>query len=137
MTAVVALIAGLLFGIGLLLSGMTNPANVVAFLDVTGVWRPSLAYTMAGAVVVALPAFTLIRRRGRSLRGRPIRPIDRTRMDSPLLLGSAMFGIGWGLSGICPGPALILLTTGDPRAWVFFAGLVLGMLLPRRLAPTR
>ncbi len=129
MTAIVALVAGLLFGFGLLVSGMTNPANVIAFLDITGDWRPSLAFTMAGAVAVALPAFALVRLRGESLLRVAVAPIDRFRIDGPLVLGSASFGIGWGLSGICPGPALVILVGGDLRAMVFVAGVVAGILL--------
>lgn len=127
MTAFIALVAGLLFGLGLLLSGMTNPANVMTFLDVTGAWRPSLALTMAAAVAIALPAFAIVRTRGRSLRGIAVPPLDRPRVDRPLLLGSAIFGAGWGLSGICPGPGLILLVSGDPRAYVFVVGIAVGV----------
>jgi uncharacterized protein len=123
-----ALIAGLLFGGGLLLSGMTNPSNVYAFLDVTGHWQPSLAFTMAAAVAVALPAYQLAHRRERSLLGLRIGWPDRFNIDRPLLVGSAIFGIGWGLSGICPGPSLILLTRPGLHAVSFFVGIVLGSL---------
>jgi uncharacterized protein len=123
-----ALVAGLLFGAGLLLSGMTNPSNVYAFLDVTGRWQPSLAFTMAAAVAVALPAYQLAHRRERTLLGFRIDWPDRFSIDRPLLLGSAIFGIGWGLSGICPGPGLILLTRPTLHAVSFFVGLVLGSL---------
>ncbi len=123
-----ALVAGLLFGAGLLLSGMTNPSNVYAFLDVTGHWQPSLAFTMAAAVGVALPAYQLAHRRERSLLGIKIGWPDPFRIDRPLLLGSAIFGIGWGLSGICPGPGLVLLTRPGVHAVSFFVGLVLGLL---------
>jgi uncharacterized membrane protein YedE/YeeE len=123
-----ALIAGLLFGAGLLLSGMTNPSNVHAFLDVTGHWQPSLAFTMAAAVAVALPAYHLAHRHERSALGFRIEWPDRFRIDRPLLLGSAIFGIGWGLSGICPGPGLVLLTRPGLHAVSFFAGIVLGSL---------
>jgi uncharacterized membrane protein YedE/YeeE len=127
MTAVIALAAGVLFGFGLLLSGMTNPANVTAFLDVTGAWQPSLALTMAAAVAIALPAFAFVRIRGRSLRGISVPPIDRLRVDGSLVLGSAVFGAGWGLSGICPGPGLMLLVSGDSRAFLFTAGVAFGV----------
>jgi len=126
MTAAVAFVAGVLFGAGLLLSRMTNPANVIAFLDVNGAWRPALALTMVGAIAVALPAFTIVRARGASLLGRAVAAIDRTRIDWPLLVGSAVFGIGWGLSGICPGPGLVLLTSADPRAFVFIGSVAVG-----------
>lgn len=130
-----ALVAGLLFGGGLLLSGMTNPATVLAFLDVAGDWNPALAFTMAGAVLVAAPAFHFIRRSRRSLLGAEVRLPSRTLVDSPLLAGSAVFGIGWGLSGICPGPGLLLLATGTREALTFMAGVVVGTLAVRLLRP--
>lgn len=129
MTFVSALIAGLLFGAGLLISGMTDPQRVLGFLDVAGRWDPSLAFTMAGAIVAANPAFTLVRRRGANLWNRPVTPIDRTRIDRPLVLGSVLFGVGWGLSGICPGPGLILLTSRNLGAFVFVAGVGAGALV--------
>jgi uncharacterized protein len=119
MTALIALLAGMLFGAGLLISRMTNPANVIAFLDVAGAWRAALAFTMIGAVAVALPAFAIVRVRGTTLLGSPVPSIDRTRIDWPLFLGSTVFGVGWGLSGICPGPGLVLLTSADPRVFLF------------------
>ncbi|MEJ0008613.1 MAG: DUF6691 family protein [Steroidobacteraceae bacterium] len=131
MTGALALLAGLLFGSGLLLSEMTDPANVIAFLDVTGAWSPALAFTMGGAIAVAVPAFAYTRRHRASLRGSPIPPASRTRIDRSLLLGSAVFGVGWGLSGICPGPALVLLTTGTLQAFIFIAGVVVGTLAVR------
>ena len=137
MTAVVALVAGLLFGLGLLLSGMTDPANIIAFLDVTGAWRPSLALTMTAAFAVALPAFTFARVRGVSLRNVLIPQNDRFRIDRPLLLGSAIFGAGWGLSGICPGPGLMLLAGGDTRAYLFVAGVAVGVFAAGRFSPLR
>lgn len=134
MTALIALVAGVLFGLGLLVSGMTNPANVLAFLDIAGDWRPSLAFTMAAAVAIALPAFAIARARGSSLRQHAIPPTDRFRIDRSLVVGSAVFGVGWGLSGICPGPGLILLASGDPRAYVFAAGVALGTFAARGIA---
>ncbi|MBS0373956.1 MAG: hypothetical protein JSR73_05220 [Proteobacteria bacterium] len=132
MNALVALVAGLLFGAGLILSGMTNPANVLAFLDVTGDWRPALAFTMAGAIAVTLPAYALIRRRGSTLRSRVARLATRGRIDLPLLAGSAVFGVGWGLAGICPGPGVVILTTGDRRAFAFVVALIIGTVIGRR-----
>jgi uncharacterized membrane protein YedE/YeeE len=127
MTALFALVAGLLFGGGLLLSGMTDPANVLAFLDVGGQWSPSLAFTMAAAISVALPAFAFARRTGRSLRGVTLDATDRARIDGSLIWGSSLFGIGWGLSGVCPGPGIILVATGAPHAIVFAIGYVVGV----------
>src|SRR3984885_13537624 len=123
MTAIVAFLAGALFGCGLLLSGMTNPANVMAFLDVTGDWRPALAFTMAAAVAVALPAYALTRNHGTSLRGHAIRTIDGTRLDSSLLLGSAIFGVGWVWGGIGQVPGLFLFPSQPLRVLGLFGGL--------------
>jgi hypothetical protein len=129
-----ALVAGALFGWGLLISGMTNPANILGFLDIAGDWRPALAFTMAGAIAVAAPAFYFMRRRMRTLTGDSAQLPERLRIDRPLVIGSAIFGVGWGLSGLCPGPALILLTGRSLQAIVFVASLALGMVLARRLA---
>jgi uncharacterized membrane protein YedE/YeeE len=129
----VALVAGMLFGTGLLLSGMTNPAKVLGFLDLAGAWDPSLALVMAGAIAVALPAFSLARRRQCSLLGAPMRLPTVRRLDRRLVGGSLLFGIGWGLAGFCPGPALTLLLTGQGRVLVFVAFLLLGMTLQAKL----
>jgi hypothetical protein len=115
-----AALAGFIFGLGLLLSGMNNPARVLAFLDITGAWNPSLAFVMAGAIAVATPAFALARRRGIPLP-------TRFNVDRPLIAGAVLFGLGWGLTGICPGPAILLATTLRPPALLFGAGLLLGM----------
>ena len=124
-----ALIAGMLFGGGLLLSGMTDPANVLGFLDVFGAWRPQLALVMAGAALTAAPAFLYVRRRRRSLLGEAVTLPDRTRIDGSLLLGAGIFGVGWGLVGICPGPGIVLIASGERAAWIFIAVTGLGMLL--------
>ena len=136
MKALTALAAGLLFGAGLLLSGMANPANVLAFLDVAGEWNPALALTMSGAIAVAAPAFYLRRRAGDSggaASGRIASP-PSAGVDRPLLGGAAIFGTGWGLSGICPGPGLLLLTTLTPGAFVFVTAMIAGMFLARRVS---
>ena len=117
---------GVLFAIGLLISGMTDPARVLAFLDVAGAWNPSLAFVMVGAVAVALPAFALARRRGVSSLGEPIALPERRRVDARLAGGAAIFGIGWGLSGVCPGPALVLLGENAAGAAVLVAAIVIG-----------
>ena len=124
-----ALLAGLLFGTGLLISGMLDPANVLGFLDFFGAWRPQLALVLGGAVIVAAPAFLFVRRRGRNALGTPVDLPDRRRIDLPLVAGAVVFGIGWGLAGICPGPGIALLSTGTPRLLAFMAALVVGMLL--------
>ncbi|AVR98714.1 YeeE/YedE family protein [Pseudoduganella armeniaca] len=124
-----ALLAGLLFGLGLILSGMTDPAKVTAFLDVAGAWDPSLAFVMGGALLVALPAFYVARRRGTTLRGEPLQLPTARRLDRPLIVGSVMFGAGWGLAGYCPGPALASLSMTDGAPWLFVAAMLAGMAL--------
>ena len=122
-----AFLVGLLFGFGLIVSGMSDPAKVLGFLDLAGAWDPSLALVMAGAVAVGLVAFRLFRDRSRSLLGMPLQMPTARRIDRRLLAGSALFGIGWGLAGICPGPALVLLGAGSPPGMLFTAGLLGGM----------
>lgn len=121
-----ALIAGILFGGGLLLSGMTDPANVLGFLDVLGDWQPQLALVMGGAALAAAPAFFYVRRRRQSLLGETVVLPDRTRIDVPLLTGAGIFGVGWGLAGICPGPGIVLLASGRAIAWIFVAAVCAG-----------
>lgn len=134
MAFLTALLAGLLFGAGLLLSRMCDPQRVLAFLDVAGNWNPALAFTMAGAIAVAAPAFFYVRTRGVNLRGQSTELPDRFKLTAPLILGSAIFGIGWGLSGICPGPGLLLLTGGSIQSIVFIGSLIAGS-LAFRLTP--
>lgn len=129
MNALVALGSGLLFGIGLIVSGMTDPAKVIGFLDVAGHWNPALAFVMGGAVLVTLPAFAIARRRDRALDGTLLELPNRRLIDRPLLIGSVMFGLGWGLSGVCPGPALVIATSHAESAQWFFVSMLLGMLL--------
>lgn len=136
MKLLTALVAGALFGAGLLISGMTNPANVLGFLDVFGNWRPELALVMGGAALVAAPAFLFVRRKQHSLLGESVSLPDRTRIDARLLLGAGVFGVGWGLSGICPGPGLILLTSGHNIAWIFITAVSAGLLLAARGSPS-
>lgn len=129
-----ACLAGLLFGGGLLLSGMTDPANVLGFLDVSGAWRPQLALVMAGAALAAAPAFYFVRRRQRTLLGDSVSLPDRRKIDTRLLLGAGIFGIGWGLVGICPGPGIVLLVSGEPVAWAFIAAVCVGLLAGSRVS---
>jgi uncharacterized membrane protein YedE/YeeE len=124
-----ALIAGLLFGYGLLVSGMTNPANVLGFLDVFGEWRPQLAFVMGAAVLTAAPSFWFVRRSRHNLLGASVDMPDPRRIDKPLLIGASMFGLGWGLSGICPGPGIVLLAGGNGMAFLFMAAVIAGMWL--------
>jgi uncharacterized membrane protein YedE/YeeE len=123
-----ALIAGILFGSGLLLSRMCDPQRVLGFLDVAGYWNPALAFTMGGAILIAAPAFWYVRTRQRSLLGEAVQLPDRFKINAPLIIGAAVFGVGWGLSGICPGPSLLLLTGGSAQALAFVGGLILGFL---------
>jgi uncharacterized protein len=123
-----AYLAGLLFGAGLLLSRMVNPNNVLAFLDFTGHWNAALVFTMAGAIAVAMPAFAYARWTRRTVLGEALELPDRSRVDSKLIVGAIVFGVGWGASGICPGPGLLLLSRGDLHAAIFVAGLVIGTL---------
>lgn len=127
MQALIALVAGLLFGIGLLLSGMANPTKVIGFLDLAGSWDPSLALVMAGAIGAALPAFTMARKRSTAWAGCALALPSATQIDAPLVLGSLTFGVGWGLAGYCPGPALVSLGTGSVPAVVFVLAMIAGM----------
>jgi len=129
MQTLTALIAGVLFGIGLMVSGMANPAKVLGFLDLTGAWDPSLAFVMAGAMAAGALAFLVVRRRQRSLLGLSLSLPASTSITARLVLGSAAFGIGWGLAGFCPGPALVALGAGAPKAFGFAAAMVAGMLV--------
>jgi hypothetical protein len=129
MNILMALIAGLVFGIGLILSGMTNPAKVIGFLDLAGNWDPSLALVMGGAILVGSVAFRFAAKRERSLLGEAMRLPAATRIDRRLVLGSLAFGAGWGLAGYCPGPALASLATGEARPWIFALAMVAGMSL--------
>ena len=122
-------LAGLVFGIGLIVSGMFNPAKVLAFLDLAGPWDPSLALVMAGAVAIAAIGFALASWRGTTLLGTPLQLGAARRIDRRLALGSLVFGAGWGLVGFCPGPALVALGTGGVKAFAFFAAMVVGMLV--------
>jgi uncharacterized membrane protein YedE/YeeE len=131
-----ALLAGLVFGIGLIVSGMANPAKVLGFLDLAGAWDPSLMLVMAGAVAVGLAAFAVARQRTASFLGAEMTFPAARAIDRRLLGGSLLFGIGWGIAGFCPGPALVALGMGEVKALVFVAAMLAGMgifeLLERR-----
>jgi len=138
MPILTSLLAGLVFGIGLILSGMADPAKVLGFLDLAGRWDPSLALVMAGAVGIGLLGFAIARRRTASFLGLPMR-LPKTRdIDGRLVGGSLLFGIGWGLAGFCPGPALVALGMGQVKAAIFVGAMLAGMgvfeLLERRAA---
>lgn len=138
MASFIALLSGLVFGLGLMVSGMTNPAKVQAFLDLAGPWDPSLALVMAAAVAVGLAAFALAKRQTRAWSGALIDLSAPTQIDKPLLAGATLFGVGWGLAGFCPGPAIVALAmggeAGSAALW-FVPAMLLGMLLRDRFTP--
>ncbi|GAB3470592.1 YeeE/YedE thiosulfate transporter family protein [Massilia terrae] len=123
----VSLLVGLVFGIGLIVAGMTDPSKVIGFLDLGGRWDPSLAFVMGGAILVGLGAFRLAGRRERSMLGETMRLPGATRIDRRLVLGSLAFGAGWGLAGFCPGPALASLLTGSGKPVLFTLAMLAGM----------
>ena len=127
MRIALAFLAGLVFGLGLLLSGMADPAKVLAFLDLAGAWDPSLAFVMAGAIGAGVLAFAIARRRTTSLLGDAMQLPTGTGIDRRLVAGSLLFGAGWGLAGYCPGPALVSLGLGEIKAVVFVVAMLAGM----------
>lgn len=124
-----ALLSGLVFGLGLIVSGMANPAKVLGFLDLAGPWDPSLALVMAGAILVGFFAFLVAKKRTRSFIGAEMKLPTASAIDSRLLTGSALFGAGWGIAGFCPGPGLVALGMGEPKAAVFVLAMLVGMLI--------
>ncbi|MCF3099029.1 YeeE/YedE family protein [Aeromonas australiensis] len=134
MKLLISLLAGVLFGLGMALSGMVDPARVIGFLDLAGAWDPSLAFVMGGALLVFMPGyFLLVKPRQQSLLGEPIATVPAPRIDRRLLGGAALFGVGWGLAGVCPGPALSLITSGQPLILLFIAAMVVGIVLFDRI----
>ena len=131
MRNVIFLAVGLIFGAGLCISGMTEPAKVLGFLDLAGAWDPSLAFVMGGAVLVGLVAFGLAKGRSAALDGEPMRLPNARAIDRSLAVGSLIFGIGWGLAGICPGPGVVDVGFLNPRALVFVLAMAVGMLAHR------
>ncbi|KAF0675622.1 YeeE/YedE family protein [Roseivivax marinus] len=121
--------AGLVFGIGLIISGMTDPAKVLNFLDILGPWDPSLAFVMGGASVTAFIGYRLIWRRERPVMGSQFDLPDSTAIDAPLLTGAAIFGMGWGLGGFCPGPAWTSLLIGSSGILIFLPAMLVGIVL--------
>jgi uncharacterized membrane protein YedE/YeeE len=118
---------GLIFGLGLMLAGMTDPGKVLGFLDLAGAWDPSLAFVMGGAIAVGVGAFALARRRTVALLGGAMHLPTARDIDRRLVLGSLAFGAGWGLAGFCPGPAVVALATGHPKAVIFVIAMLAGM----------
>ncbi|MGV2129739.1 DUF6691 family protein [Agrobacterium vitis] len=130
--AAAALLSGLLFGFGLSLSGMLDPARVQGFLDIFGAWDPSLIFVLGGAVVTAFVGMVLVRRMARPVLADRFAMPTATRIDWRLVAGSALFGIGWGLGGFCPGPALAALPLGYGESLIFVAAMVIGMVVHDR-----
>ncbi len=136
-TILFAFASGLIFGLGLILAGMANPAKVLGFLDVAGTWDPSLAFVMAGAIMIGFVAFLFAKKRTQSFLGLPMQMPTNQLIDKRLVFGSAIFGIGWGLAGICPGPGIVLLGAGETKGLVFVSALVLGVLIFRLIDRSR
>ena len=134
MQTIAALASGIVFGAGVALGGMTNPAKVLAFLDVSGAWDATLAFVMAGALAVNASAYWWSSRRFKPLFAAAFALPTVRELDARLLGGAALFGIGWGLAGLCPGPALASVARGDPRVFVFVGAMSAGMILQRRIA---
>ena len=129
MVVLTSLLSGLVFGLGLILSGMANPAKVLGFLDLAGAWDPSLALVMGGAIAVGFFAFLIAKRRTVSLIGAAMKLPTATHIDQRLVGGGTLFGIGWGIAGFCPGPGLVALGMGEPKAFVFVAAMWAGMMV--------
>ncbi|AKR42253.1 DUF6691 family protein [Methylophilus sp. TWE2] len=127
MVVLIALLAGVIFGLGLIVGGMTNPAKVLAFLDITGDWDPSLAFVMLGAIAVGFFAFRAAARKSESVLGMPVQLPGTRTIDRKLLLGAVLFGTGWGIAGFCPGPAVTSVFTGGISVWLFVASMLAGM----------
>jgi len=127
MVGLMAWVSGIVFGLGIILSGMVNPAIVLAFLDITDRWDASLIGVMAGAVAVSSIAFTMAKKQKKSYLGEYIQIPSVTKIDTRLILGGIVFGIGWGIAGICPGPALVLVGSGNQEAIIFLIAMLLGM----------
>lgn len=137
MRLIVALLAGGLFGGGLLVSGMTDTAKVQGWLDIFGAWDPTLAFVLGGAILPMVIAWQIAARRDRAVLGTPIPAPSEPVIDARLFGGSALFGVGWALVGLCPGPAMAVLGFGGSPAWVFFPAMVGGMMLLGGLGLTR
>ena len=136
MTVFTSLLAGLVFGLGLIVSGMADPAKVLGFLDLGGAWDPSLAFVMAGAIAVGALAFAVAKKRTVSFLGAMMKLPASRDIDRRLVIGSVVFGIGWGVAGFCPGPGLVALGMGEVKALAFVVAMLVGMvafeLLERR-----
>jgi uncharacterized membrane protein YedE/YeeE len=133
MAFVVSLVAGLVFGIGLIAADMTNPMKVKGFLDLFGKWDPSLALVMGGAIAVGVVGFMLTKGRKTSITGEPMQLPNNTTIDARLILGGILFGAGWGIAGLCPGPAITVAATGSLPVIIFTVTMLVGMAIHDRL----
>ncbi|UGB04980.1 YeeE/YedE family protein [Leclercia sp. G3L] len=136
MMIISAFLCGLIFGVGLLISGMANPEKVLGFLDLSQAWDPSLAFVMLGAIAVGIVGFALVKGRERAFCGVPILLPKNNAVDRALLVGAILFGLGWGLAGICPGPSLILLGAGVGKGLLFVLAMLAGMWIVNRVRPS-
>ena len=134
-TLITATVSGILFGAGLALSGMMNPAKVIGFLDLFGDWDPSLAFVMAGAMIVAMIGYRIGHHRSQPAFDSTFHLPTRTAIDRPLILGAVLFGLGWGIAGLCPGPAIAALVTGSTDILIFTAAMILGIVGFRVIGP--
>ena len=123
----ITFLAGLIFGLGLIVSGMTNPANIIGFLDIAGDWNPSLALVMVGGISITFFAFRYIANKKLTLFNEPVHLPGTTQLSKELVIGSLLFGAGWALAGFCPGPALVALGTGSKQAGIFVLAMLVGM----------
>ncbi len=127
MANLTSLLAGLVFGLGLIVSGMANPAKVIGFLDLTGTWDPSLALVMAGAIGVGVLAFAIAHKRAETMLGVELKLPGTRGIDRRLVIGSAIFGVGWGIAGFCPGPGIVALGMANQKAALFVIAMIAGM----------
>ncbi len=137
MGSILGLVSGLVFGLGLIGAGMTDPLKVKGFLDLAGAWDPSLGLVMGGAIALGVPLFALAARRQRSWTGTAMEIPDNRTIDTRLVLGGLLFGVGWGIAGFCPGPALVALGSGMGAAAVFVAAMLVGMVAHDRFVQRR
>ena len=127
MKNILTLLSGLIFGLGLIISGMTNPAKVIGFLDITDLWDPSLIFVMIGAISIAFFGFKLVKNKSQTVFDEPIHLPGTTHISKELVIGSLLFGAGWALAGFCPGPALVALGAGYKEAFIFVTAMIVGM----------
>jgi len=137
MAHIIALLSGLLFGLGLAISNMLNPQRVLAFLDIFGVWDPTLAFVMGGALLITIPGSYLVLKRQKPSCQAAFDLPSNARIDAQLLIGAGLFGLGWGLAGLCPGPAIAALTSLDPQIFGFTSVMLLSWLITDRMLQAR